>query len=111
MLGGNFFIDAGDFTCLAGEIVSRRETPSQCGRVRSPDEPVDLVTEDHDVSLCQRIHTGIHYCKKSPGCLPCLGQATQKSTNKADLKPRVSPAFAITYFCNHCNIRFDPIPV
>ena len=26
--------------------------------------------------------------------------------NKAVLEPRVSPAFAITYFCNHCNIRF-----
>ena len=24
--------------------------------------------------------------------------------NKAVLEPRVSPAFAITYFCNHCNI-------
>ena len=23
------------------------------------------------------------------------------------LEPRVSPAFAITYFCNHCNIRFE----
>ena len=33
--------------------------------------------------------------------LPCL--------NKAVLEPRVSPAFAITYFCNHFNIRFDPI--
>ena len=22
-------------------------------------------------------------------------------------RPRVSPAFAITYFCNHCNIRFE----
>ena len=31
--------------------------------------------------------------------------------NKAVLEPRVSPAFAITYFCNHCTIRFDPIPV
>ena len=31
--------------------------------------------------------------------------------NKAVLEPRVSPAFAITYFCKHCNIRFDPIPV
>ena len=30
--------------------------------------------------------------------------------NKGVLEPRVSPAFAITYFCNHCNIRFDPIP-
>ena len=30
--------------------------------------------------------------------------------NKAVLEPRVSPAFSITYFCNHCNIRFDPIP-
>ena len=27
--------------------------------------------------------------------------------NKAVLEPRVSPAFAITYFCNHCNIRFE----
>ena len=29
------------------------------------------------------------------------------SNNKAVLEPRVSPAFAITYFCNHCNIRFE----
>ena len=28
--------------------------------------------------------------------------------HKAVLEPRVSPAFAITHFCNHCNIRFDP---
>ena len=27
--------------------------------------------------------------------------------NKAVLEPSVSPAFAITYFCNHCNIRFE----
>ena len=27
--------------------------------------------------------------------------------NKAVFEPRVSPAFAITYFCNHCNIRFE----
>ena len=27
--------------------------------------------------------------------------------DKAVLEPRVSPAFAITYFCNHCNIRFE----
>ena len=27
--------------------------------------------------------------------------------NKAVLEPRVSPDFAITYFCNHCNIRFE----
>ena len=27
--------------------------------------------------------------------------------NKVVLEPRVSPAFAITYFCNHCNIRFE----
>ena len=26
---------------------------------------------------------------------------------KAVLEPQVSPAFAITYFCNHCNIRFE----
>ena len=28
-------------------------------------------------------------------------------SNKAVLEPRVSPAFANTYFCNHCNIRFE----
>ena len=33
------------------------------------------------------------------------------SLNKAVLKPRVSPPFAITYFCNHCSIWFDLIPV
>ena len=27
--------------------------------------------------------------------------------DKAVLEPHVSPAFAITYFCNHCNIRFE----
>ena len=31
----------------------------------------------------------------------------QNNWNKAVLEPRVSPAFAITYFCNHCNIRFE----
>ena len=31
--------------------------------------------------------------------------------NKAVLEPQVSPVFEITYFCNHFNIRFDPIPV
>ena len=30
-----------------------------------------------------------------------------QTLNKAVLEPRVSPAFAITYFCNHCNIRFE----
>ena len=34
-----------------------------------------------------------------------------ENKNKAVLGPQVSPAFAITYFCNHSNIRFDPIPV
>ena len=31
----------------------------------------------------------------------------QNYINKAVLEPRVSPAFASTYFCNHCNIRFE----
>ena len=30
-----------------------------------------------------------------------------RNINKAVLEPRVSPAFAITHFCNHCNIRFE----
>ena len=32
---------------------------------------------------------------------------SEKKKHKAVLEPRVSPAFAITYFCNHCNIRFE----
>ena len=31
----------------------------------------------------------------------------QPYKDKAVLQPRVSPAFAITYLCNHCNIRFE----
>ena len=31
----------------------------------------------------------------------------KNKNNKTVLEPRVSPAFAITYFCNHCNIRFE----
>ena len=31
-------------------------------------------------------------------------------SNKAVLEPRISPVFMITYFYNHCSIRFDPIP-
>ena len=27
--------------------------------------------------------------------------------HRAVLEPRVSPAFTITYLCNHCNIRFE----
>ena len=34
-------------------------------------------------------------------------QFADKKINKAVLEPRVSPDFAITYFCNHCNIRFE----
>ena len=30
---------------------------------------------------------------------------------KMVLEPQVSPAFVITFLCNHCNVRFDPIPV
>ena len=33
--------------------------------------------------------------------------AIHPKENKAVLEPWVSPAFAITYFCNHCNIRFE----
>ena len=34
-------------------------------------------------------------------------QPKTKKQNKAVLEPRVTPAFAITYFCNHCNIRLE----
>ena len=39
--------------------------------------------------------------------IPLIKSVTERKTNKAVLEPRVSPAFAITYFCNHCNIRFE----
>ena len=38
---------------------------------------------------------------------PMLNWRRQLKWCKAVLEPRVSPAFAITYFCNHCNIRFE----
>ena len=38
-------------------------------------------------------------------------QPWKTKPNKAVLEPRVSPAFAITYLCNQCYTRFDPIPV
>ena len=37
----------------------------------------------------------------------CYQWKRRHVTNKAVLKPRVSPAFPITYLCNHCNIRFE----
>ena len=33
-----------------------------------------------------------------------VGDRRDFNLNKAVLEPRVSPAFAITFFCNHCNI-------
>ena len=36
-----------------------------------------------------------------------INKTNKTKQNKAVLEPRVSPAFAITYFCNHCNIRFE----
>ena len=32
---------------------------------------------------------------------------TKQNKKQAVLEPRVSPTFAITYFCNHCYIRFE----
>ena len=40
----------------------------------------------------------------------CVFISSSCLIKKAVLEPRVSPAFTFTYFCNHCNIRFDPIP-
>ena len=40
-----------------------------------------------------------------------MSPSRSNNVNKAVLKPQVSPTFVITYFCNHCNIRLDSIPV
>ena len=39
------------------------------------------------------------------GPIQCIHIPTFQDT--AVLEPQVSPAFASTYFCNHCNIRFE----
>ena len=41
-------------------------------------------------------------------CFVCYLKIINTFLNKAVLEPWVSPAFAIIYFCNHCNIRFNP---
>ena len=53
--------------------------------------------------------------KETNVVLPLATDPSQKlknggGGNKVVLEPRVSPAFAITYFCNHCNSIFDPTP-
>ena len=42
-----------------------------------------------------------------PQGIPHCNLKKKKKKHKAVLEPRASPAFAITYFCNHCNIRFE----
>ena len=49
--------------------------------------------------------TSLSYVSALPG-IKVTEIQTVCNINKAVLEPRVSPAFAITYFCNHCNIRF-----
>ena len=39
--------------------------------------------------------------------MDCSTRTQIKAIYKAVLEPRVSPAFVITYFSNHCNIRFE----
>ena len=54
-----------------------------------------------------------YYTQENNDVWTCKTKKKKKITmwimkhNKAVLEPRVSPAFTITYFCNHCNIRFD----
>ena len=45
-----------------------------------------------------------------PGKMHFFRPGTILKKDEAVLEPQVLPAFAITYFWNHCNIRFDPIP-
>ena len=49
------------------------------------------------------------YFQNFPG--PFSGPNIAPYTYKVVLESRVSPAFMITYFCNHCNIRFENIKV
>ena len=62
-----------------------------------------IIHENQSIFLAEAIN--IFWCSHN-------GSANlKKKKKKAVLEPKVSPAFAITYLCNHCNIRFDPIPV
>ena len=81
-------------------------------------QPVNLISlERTSMTVLHQSRTSStkHSCQTSPRlCNRLLGSVYQetywwhwKNPDKAVLEPRVSPAFAITYFCNHCNIRFE----
>ena len=52
-------------------------------------------------------HCKIIICKYINTCHYLSTHKTEGFIDKVVLEPRVSPAFAITYFCNHCNTRFE----
>ena len=63
-----------------------------------------LILFSHVIHVAMtKANVGRHLAIKSA----CTIRLSLKQLNKAVLEPRVSPAFAITYFCNHCNIRFE----
>ena len=73
--------------------VENWDTHSQCGKKFTKWE------EKHEeiIGYCKGLNPNFHIMNYHAW-----------SNNKAVLEPRVLPAFAFTYFCNHCNIRFDP---
>ena len=74
-------------------------TPKNIWAIRPPQ--LDIHTNTY-----KYIHTSTQTAiAKSPYCFSSQGN------NKAVLKPRVWPAFAITYFYNHCNIRPTPLVI
>ena len=54
----------------------------------------EWVTFSWKIGICM----GLHVLSNSAAAHPY---------HKAVLEPRVAPAFTITHFCNHCNIKFE----
>ena len=83
----------------------------------SPYDRSSLSVQDNCIHLALSIYLWTVFSPLWParGKKTVLGYKAKKNnkyissstSNKADLEPRVSPAFAITYFCNHYNIRFE----
>ena len=75
-----------------------------CMLLEYVDESALIVSDKDPSKIGQQLSKNLGCCTK---WLIDNKISLHKGKNKAVLEPRVSPAFAITYFCNHCNIRFE----
>ena len=69
--------------------------PSCCWHRKSPVSPC----------IIWYAFEGVLHLLPKIGMFCALSQNNQQLFEQGGLEPRVSPTFAITYFCNHCNIK------